>query len=121
MMRKKRSGMPIGRAGVWLLISLLLTIGLLLPGNTVGADDPIPTPASEQPTQWRVTTVENLVDAQEVEGSSRSNPKLGSSLNQLLDVHRREGLAEAQAFATTHMMVLDDERVQVIIVARIRK
>jgi hypothetical protein len=116
MMRKKRSGMPIGRAGVWLLISLLLTIGLLLPGNTVGADDPIPTPASEQPTQWRVATVENLVDVQEVEGSSRSNPKLGSSLNQLLAAHRREGLAEAQAFAATHMMVLDDDRVQVVIV-----
>ena len=116
MMRKKCSGTPIGRAWLGLLISLLFTIGLLLPGSTVGADDPIPTPTPGEPMQWRIATVGTLVDAQEVERPAKGNPKLGSSLNQLLETHRREGLAEAQAFATTHMMVLDDNRVQVVIV-----
>lgn len=51
MMMRRRSGMLIERAGLWLLISLLLTVGVVLPGSTVGADDPIPTPmvVSKQP------------------------------------------------------------------------
>ena len=45
------------------------------------------------------------------------NPKLGSSLNQLLEAYRSGGLAEAQAFAKTREMVLRDDRVQVEVVA----
>jgi hypothetical protein len=67
MMRKKRSGMPMGRAWLWLLISLLLTIGLILPGNTVGADDPIPTPtsASKQPARIEVLSSLQMVPSSE--------------------------------------------------------
>ena len=46
----------------------------------------------------------------------RGNPKLGSSLNQLLEAYREGGMAEAQAFAVSHMMVLQGDRVQVTIV-----
>ena len=45
------------------------------------------------------------------------NPKLGSSLNQLVEAYDRGGLAEAQAFARTRGMVLRDDRVQVEVVA----
>jgi hypothetical protein len=47
---------------------------------------------------------------------SRGDPKLGSSLNQLLEAYRQDGLAEAQAFAGRRGMILEDGRVQVEIV-----
>ncbi|MBC8445900.1 MAG: S8 family serine peptidase [Chloroflexi bacterium] len=56
-----------------------------------------------------------MSDVTDFERPSGGNPKLESSLNQLLEAYRREGLAKAQAFAETHMMVLDDDRVQVVI------
>lgn len=46
----------------------------------------------------------------------KGNPKLGSSLNQLLEVYRQEGLGGAQTFATSRDMFLRDDRVQVVIV-----
>jgi len=116
MTRGKCSRTLMRRVWLWLLIGLLFTTGILLPGSAVGADKPVPTPASEQPTQLKIPTAGTLLAAQEVEGPSSSNPKLGSSLNQLLETHRREGLAEAQAFATRRVMVLDDDRVQVVMV-----
>jgi hypothetical protein len=63
------------------------------------------------------TTVETAMVPQEVEMPSRDNPKLDSSLNQLLEAHRRGGLAEAQAFARMHQINLDDELVQVEMMA----
>jgi hypothetical protein len=60
--------------------------------------------------------VATALTPQHVERPSGDNPKLGSSLNQLLDAYQRGGLAEAQAFAETHRMVLEDGRVQVVIV-----
>jgi subtilisin family serine protease len=50
MTRSKRSGSRARRAWLWLSISLLFTVGLLLSGSTVGADDsiPAPTPGSGQ-------------------------------------------------------------------------
>jgi hypothetical protein len=56
MMRKNGSGMPMRRAWLWLSISLLITIGLLLPDGTVGAGDPIPTPTpvSKRPAHTEV-------------------------------------------------------------------
>ena len=63
--------------------------------------------------------VATMVSPQEVERPSGGNPKLGSSLNQLLEAYQRGGLAEAQTFAEMHRMVLDDGRVQVeMVVAR---
>jgi subtilisin family serine protease len=117
-MKKRKYPRRSGRK-VWLslLVSLLFAIGLLLPGDPVGADDPIPTPTPGEPTEWSTVTVTPAEVAPEGIGRpSKGNPKLGSSLNRLLEAHRRDGVAEAQAFATTHMMVLDDDRVQVVIV-----
>jgi hypothetical protein len=58
-----------------------------------------------------------MIAPQEIKRPSEGNPKLGSSLNQLLEAYHQGGLAEAQAFATVHMIVLDDNRVQVEVVA----
>ncbi len=116
MKEGKHSTMPMKKAWL-LLVSLLFTIGLLLLGDPVGADDPIPTPAPEEPTEWSTVTVTTAeVALKNIERLSKGNPKLESSLNQLLAARRREGWAEAQAFATTHMMVLDNDRVQVVVV-----
>jgi hypothetical protein len=117
MTRNKRSGTPKGKAGLWLLASLLFTIVLFSPGKTSGAEGPVPTPLAGKPALRTITVAGSLIDAQEVKRPSRSNSKLESSLAQLLEAHHREGLAKAQAFATAHMMVLDDERVQVVVVA----
>jgi hypothetical protein len=61
-----------------------------------------------------------VVDAtlvpQRDEPPSRGDPKLGSSLDQLLEVYRQDGLAEAQAFAERRGMALEGGRVQVEIV-----
>jgi len=80
------------------------------------ADDPIATPMPEEPKQWSTGAVTTVKVAPR-ERPSKGHPKLASSLNQLLAVHRSEGLAEAQTFATSHNMVLQDDRVQVKIVA----
>lgn len=102
--------------GVRLLIGLLLTVGLLLPGSTVVADEPVPPSGPGEPPVWQVPPAGTLVETGEVAATSVGNPKLGASLNQLLDVHRRAGLMEAQTFATAHAMVLEDDRVQVVAV-----
>jgi len=105
-------------AFVLAVLAILTTIGLLS-GSTAGADSPppTPTPVREEPTLWITTTVESLEAPVEIGKPAKGHPKLGSSLNQLLEAHRREGLAGAQAFAKTHMMVLDDDRVQVEVLA----
>jgi hypothetical protein len=54
---------------------------------------------------------------EEIEMPSRHNPKLESSLNQLLEAYYRGGLAEAQAFATTRRITLNDNLVQVEVIA----
>ena len=46
----------------------------------------------------------------------RGNPKLGSSLNRLLEAYLQGGMTEAQAFAKSRMMVLENDRVQVTLV-----
>jgi hypothetical protein len=63
------------------------------------------------------TTVGTAMAPQEIERPSRGHPKLESSLNQLLEAYHRGGLAEAQAFATMHMMVIEGDRVQVEVMA----
>jgi len=84
-------------------------------------------PAAPQGSEAGASSVETVplitttVDAatiapQGVERPSKGNPKLDSSLNQLLEAYCQGGTAEAQAFATMHMMVLDDNRVQVEVI-----
>jgi hypothetical protein len=63
------------------------------------------------------TTVGTEMAPQEIERPSNGHPKLESSLNQLLEAYHREGLAEAQAFATMHMVVIEGGRVQVEVMA----
>jgi hypothetical protein len=63
------------------------------------------------------TTVGTAMAPQEIERPSKGHPKLESSLNQLLEAYHREGLAEAQAFATMHMMMIEGDRVQVEVMA----
>jgi subtilisin family serine protease len=95
-----------------LLVSLFLTMGLLLAAST-GADNIIQ--GNFMP--WSTTTVTTtMVPLKTMVRPSKDNPKLESSLNQLLEVGRSRGLAEARAFATSHAMVLQDDRVQVTIV-----
>lgn len=47
---------------------------------------------------------------------SKGNPKLGSSLSQLLGAYQKEGVTGARAFAERRTMTLDNDRVQVTIV-----
>ena len=97
-----------GRAWLWRSIGLILTVGFLLSGCKVGTEEPTP-PEITLP-------VDDLVEVQETKSPVITNPKLDSSLNQLLDAYRNDGMAEAQSFATTHGMVLEGDRVQVVIV-----
>jgi hypothetical protein len=46
---------------------------------------------------------------------AKGNPKMSSSLNQLLEAYRKGGINEAEAFAKKHLMVLDKASVQVSI------
>ena len=115
MTERKHLGVSWGRVGVRLLVSLFIILALVLSGGIVGAENPPPTPTPREPTQWSTTSVKDVIAPEEIEKPLKGNPKLESSLNQLLEAHCREGLVEAQAFATTHRMVLDDDRVQVVI------
>ena len=95
-----------------LLVSLFLIMGLLLAAST-GADNII----TGNFMPWSTTTVTTtMVPLKTMVRPSKDNPKLESSLNQLLEVGRSRGLPEARAFATSHAMVLQDDRVQVTIV-----
>jgi len=74
----------------------------------VGTEEPAPPET--------ILPVDALVEMQETKSPVITNSRLDSSLNQLLDAHRNDGMAEAQSFAMTHGMVLEGNRVQVVIV-----
>jgi len=57
-----------------------------------------------------------MMGPKDIERPSRGNPKLTSSLNQLLEAYRKGGTVAAQAFAKKHNMVIEDDRVQVTVV-----
>jgi hypothetical protein len=95
---RKKSREP---SRVWLWVSLFLATGLALAGCAAG-----PTSAA--------TEVESVEQATDAEPSS--NPKLDSSLNQLLDAHRQGGMDEAQAFAQGHGLALEADSVWVIVI-----
>ena len=59
---------------------------------------------------------ETLVEAPRTREREAMHPKLDSSLNQLLDAYQREGEAGARTFAGERGLVLDGQRVEVIIV-----
>lgn len=59
-----------------------------------------------------------IAPSREVERpSSGGNPKIETLLNQLLEAYHRGGLAEAQDFATRHGIVLEEDLVQVELIA----
>ncbi len=114
------------------LLSFALAI-VLLPGAASSGGlppsfEPDPTPLYFNPNGtattsgfdnqiWITTTVGTDVDLSDIEPLPPGNPKLGTSLNQLLVAYRRNGLAGAQDFADQHVMLLDAHRVQVEVVA----
>ena len=99
---------PSGRAWLWRSIGLILTVVFLFSGCMVGTEEPTPPET--------ILPVDDLVEVQEIKAPAITNPKLDSSLNQLLDAYSNDGMVEAQSFATTHGMVLEGDRVQVVIV-----
>jgi len=105
---KRPLGKSSGGAWLWRSIGLLLASGFLLSGCMAGTEEPTP-PEMTLP-------VDDLVEVQETKSPVITNPKLDSSLNQLLDAYRNNGMAEAQSFATTHGLVLEGDSVQVVIV-----
>jgi hypothetical protein len=104
------------RVGSWPgLVSLCGTIGLVLVAawlSSCGMSSEAGTMLPEQPIPPEGT----LVEAPRTGEPAAMHPKLDSSLNQLLDAYQREGMAGAQAFAETRGLVLDGQRVQVVLV-----
>jgi len=98
-----------GRTWLWRSTGLILTVGFLLSGSMVGAGEPTPPPEMTFP-------VDDLVEVQGAKSRVETNPKLDSSLNQLLDIHQNKGLTKSHTYATMHGMVLEGDRVQVVIV-----
>ena len=92
-------------------ISFLLITGILL------VMLPASSGAADEPTQWSTLIAESIGASTELRRSIGGNPKIESSLNQLLQMHRRDGPAKAQAFAKTRMMVTEDDLVQVVVEA----
>jgi hypothetical protein len=98
-----------GRTWLWRSTGLILTVGILLSGSMVGAGEPTPPPEITLP-------VDALVEMQGAKPPVVTNPKLDSSLNQLLNIHQNIGITRSQTFAAMHGMVLEGDRVQVVIV-----
>jgi hypothetical protein len=69
-------------------------------------------------TTYPITVTVATEAAQGMERTPNPNPKLESSLNQLLRAYQEDGPAAAQAFAQAHQIALEDGRVQVVIVTR---
>jgi hypothetical protein len=114
-MKTNRRGVLVRTALLCLLISLLFTTGPLLSRSTVDADDPISTPQPSEPMPGVTDTVDPFFDGKLVGRPAQNNPRLDSSLNQLVATYHQEGLPEATALAEMHMMVFDTGRVQVVI------
>jgi len=108
MIVKRLLGKPSGGTWLWRSIALLLAGGFFLSGCVVATEEPTP-PETTLP-------VDDLVEEQETKSPVTTNSKLDSSLNQLLDAYRNDGMAEAQSFATAHGIVLEGDSVQVVIV-----
>ena len=108
MNEKGRVRLVPTRAWLWRATALPLIVVLVVSGSAVGAGGPEPT---EMPLPTEVT----LFEGDEVRLLAGFNPKLDSALNQLLDLQRTEGVAEARAFAETRRMVLEGSSVQVLL------
>ena len=72
--------------------------------------------SDEQKLSDLPTLKNGFIEVQEISTRKSSNPKLDSTLNQLLEIYHGDGIAEAQIFAKTRGSILEDELVQVVIV-----
>ena len=112
----------VGCLGALLIMGVLISQSGCTPAQTAppGTSQRGEAGASSIETVPPMTmTVATAIALQGVERPPGGNPKLGSSLNQLLEAYQRGGPAEAQTFAEMHRMMLDDGRVQVeVVVAR---
>ena len=93
---------------VWLpFTSLLLVLALTVPvtSSALAVDEP--------PTTIPIPPAEALAEDSSLVLAAEHNPKMGSSLSQLLAAGQRGGPTGAQAFAATHLMVVDEAGVQV--------
>jgi hypothetical protein len=114
-------------------IALLLVVGLLLSCGPSSETEPLPpqqtippdaTSAgglrSEEPgtklPQQTIPPDTVFVEEPQPKEQITIHPKLDSTLNQLLQAYDGQDMAAAQAFAETHGMVLEGQRVQVNIV-----
>ena len=98
-------------ARLWRWIGLLLVAVLLVSGNPVGAGEP-------EPAELPIPMLDRLIVEETAGRPAGFNPKLDSALNQLLEVQRTEGMAGVRDFAGARQMVLDGDRVQVILVTQ---
>jgi len=69
---------------------------------------------TQQPDQLTVDTQER---SGENMSKSKSNPKLSSRMNQMLEAYRVGGMSGARIYAINHNMMLQEDRIQVTIVA----
>jgi len=92
---------------------LLTYIPLFLGLNFLGQCSSSESVNTQQPDQV-------MVEMQERSGEnmskSKSNSKLSSRMNQMLEAYRVGGIAEARIYAINHNMVLQEDRIQVTIV-----
>ena len=122
-MTEERGSWPKSK-WLWIPFSLVLIVALVLVGAIAGRGGIASKPIEEEPSALPIPEQEELapveepgVPAGEPGAPESGNPKLESSLNQLLAAHSAGGLAEAQAFATSRALIMSDGQVLVEIVA----
>ena len=103
--------------GVLLLQSACAPAQTALPKTPPGVDAGAHHTEDGRSIETAIPIPATLEESQEGEQPSAGNPKLDSTLNQLLETYRQGGLAGAQAFAETRGINLDDGRVQVEAIA----
>jgi hypothetical protein len=109
---------------LWIPFSLVLIVALIVIGAIAGRGGIASRPVEEQPSQLPVPEQEELVPveepgvpAEESGAAEAGNPKLESSLNELLAALGAGGAAEAQAFAASRAIIMENGQVLVEIVA----
>ncbi len=108
MTKKKKLGGLLG--SVWLpLASLILVLMLAAPTSAAPA---LPA-GGPPPPSIQIPAMETLVESTSLVLAAEANPKVGSTLTQLLAAGQRGGQTGAQAFSASHLMVVDEAGVQV--------
>jgi len=90
-------------------IIVVLTIGILISSGVVSAQETKPTTP--------VPEMDGFINLAGTRPPKDANPKLDSPINQLIELNNKKGLFETQSFAEANGMVLDGEKVQVVLVS----